>query len=344
MSDTTATPETGPVDATATMDSVLAEFGAGGTAETEVIKDVTAELVKETEDEGQPDKGTDAEESATDPTDDDEEPDEATPDEEPKAEESVHKVKINGEEHDVPLSELLKGYSRTEDYKSKTMALADERRSLDHARATVETDVRAQYANDLKQSIELFEALDPVLSEARQIDWAKLKQTDPATFVQYSDAVNQRLSLVQEHRAKLAQVEQQQAQSQQANAQNQTAQRLEVAANKIVEMMPELKEGDNFSKFAADNIGYLRETGFTPAEINEALDDRALLMADKARKWDALQRSKQGLPAKKIVSKSSVKTMTSDASDSSRSSTPRLRSGSSRDQRVDFVLKELMKE
>ena len=337
--DSTATPETGPVDAPATMDSVLAEFETGN-PRAEAADEVVAELVKDTEDEGQADEAPDAEESATDPTDEDDESDKAPP----ETEDPVHKVKINGEDHDVPLSELLKGYSRNEDYKSKTMALADERRTLDQARATVETDVRGQYANDLKQSIELFEQLDPVLSEARQIDWAKLKAEDPATFVQYSDAVNQRLQLVQDHRAKLAHVEQQQAQAEHAQILTEREQRLNIAANKIVELMPELKEGDAFQKFAADNISYLRETGFTPEEINEAIDDRAMLMADKARKWDALQRAKLGLPAKKVVLKSSVKPMTTDASDSSRSSTPRLRSGSSRDQRVDFALRELMKD
>jgi hypothetical protein len=62
------------------------------------------------------------------------------------------------------------------------------------------------------------------------------------------------------------------------------------------------------------------------------------MMADKARKWDALQRAKQGLPAKKIVPKSQVKPMTTDASDSSRSSR-RIPPKSNRDGRVDFVVK-----
>lgn len=347
MQDSTATPETGPVDASASFDSVMAEFEAD-TKPTDATEEVVAELVKETEDEGQADKAPGPEESATDPIEQDEESDDGTPDEDdtdaPQTDDPVHKVKVNGEEQEVPLSELLKGYSRTEDYKAKTMALADERRNLEQAKATVETDVQRQYANELKKQIDAFEQLDPILSEARQIDWDRLKAEDPATFVQYSDAVQQRLALIEQHRGKISQIEQEQAQRLQAQDQTERAQRMDVAANKIVELMPELAEGNAFQDFATNNIGYLREAGFTPDEIAEAIDDRALMLADKARKWDALQRAKTGLPAKKIVPKSAVKPMTSDASDSSRSSQARLPSGANRDQRVDFVLKELMKE
>jgi hypothetical protein len=346
MQESTATPETGPVDAPASMDSVLAEFETGN-APTDATDDVVKELVKDTEDEGQSDKEPDAEESATDPIEPEEESEEATPDEEtdedtPPADEPVHKVKVNGEELEVPLSELLKGYSRTEDYKSKTMALADERRQLEQAKATLEPTVRQQYANELKQRVDLFERLDPVLSEARQIDWDRLKAEDPATFVEYSDAVNQRLAIVQQHRAEIEKIEQEQGQAMAAQAQAERAQRLEIAANKIVETMPELAEGDNFQRFATDNIGYLRETGFTPEEITDAIDDRALILADKARKWDALQRAKQGLPAKKVVPKSKVKPMTTDGSDSSRSPKPRFPGNAPREVKGDWIADQIL--
>ncbi len=349
MQESTATPETGPVDAPASLESVTAEFESGASPEaTGGIDAVVDELVKETEGDGQADEAPETEESATDPIEPDEDTEEATPDEDaddtPPADEPVHKVKVNGEEVDVPLSELLKGYSRTEDYKAKTMALADERRSLDQAKATVETDVRQQYANELKQEIDRFEALDPVLMEARQIDWQRLEAEDPATFLQYSKAVQERVALIEGHRAKVAQIEAEQGQREAQTAEAERAQRLDIAANKIVETMPELAEGDNFQRFATDNITYLRETGFTGEEIMEAIDDRALILAHKARQWDALQAAKATLPEKKIVPKSSVKSMTSDASGSSRASRPsKLSSTAGRDEKIDFALNELLK-
>lgn len=335
----TATPETGPVDAPSSMESVIAEL-TEGKPKADAADEVVAEL--QAEEDGQPLEDPDTE----DPTEPDEESEEATQEEDQAepTEDPVHKVKVNGEEIDVPLSELLNGYSRTEDYKSKTMALADERRAVEAQKATIEQDVQRQYASDLKQTVDMFEALDPVLSEARQIDWDRLKAEDPATFVQYSDAVSQRLRLVEQHREKIRQIEQRQTEQAKQASEAERVQRLDIAANKIVETMPELKEGDNFQRFATDNIGYLREIGFSPEEINEAIDDRALILADKARRWDALQRAKQGLPAKKVVKKSAVKPMTTDASDSSRSSTTRIPPKSNREGRVNYVINELMKE
>jgi type II secretory pathway pseudopilin PulG len=345
MNEDTATPETGPVDASNVMESVLSEL-TEDKPQADATEEIVAELVKSTEDEGQPATDPETEESATDPIEPEEESEEATqeePEEPAQAEDPIHKVKVNGEEIEVPLSELLNGYSRTEDYKAKTMALADERRQVEAQKATIEQDVRLQYANELKQTIDMFEALDPVLSEARQIDWDRLKAEDPATFVQYSDAVSERLRMIEQHREKIRQTEQQQAQQTAELAQAEYQQRLSAAADKIVEAMPELAEGDNFQRFATDNIGYLRETGFTPEEINEAIDDRVLTLTDKARRWDALQRAKQGLPAKKVVPKSQVKPLTSDASESSRSSR-RIPPKQNREGRVNFVIEELMRE
>jgi hypothetical protein len=328
------------------MEEVISEI-ASGTPPPDAADEVAEELVKETEADGQPEKAPKPEESATDPIESEEDPEETPPDDEdeaPPADDPIYKVKVNGEEIEVPLSELQKGYSRTEDYKAKTMALADERRALDTAKATVEVDVQRQYANELKQRIDTFEALDPVLAEARQIDWDRLKREDPATFVEYNDAVNQRLGLIKEHRAEVERIEGERAEQAKTVEQAEREQRLNLAANKIIEVLPELATEEKFSKFAADNIGFLREAGFTPEEINDAVDDRVLLLADDARKWRSLQRAKKGLPAKKVVPKSQVKPLTSDASDSSRASATRLKSGANRDQRVDFVVNELLKE
>jgi hypothetical protein len=144
----------------------------------------------------------------------------------------------------------------------------------------------------------MFEALDPVLSEARQIDWDRLKAEDPATFVQYSDAVNQRLKLIEQHRGE-SKSKQETTQQSQQQASRVCSNGSNTSANKIVEAMPELAREENFQRFATDNIGYLRETGFTPDEINDALDDRTLMLADKARRWDACNGPRRACPPRR---------------------------------------------
>jgi predicted ribosome quality control (RQC) complex YloA/Tae2 family protein len=43
----------------------------------------------------------------------------------------TYTVRVDGEEVEVTIDELLSGYSRTQDYTRKTMALADQRKSLE---------------------------------------------------------------------------------------------------------------------------------------------------------------------------------------------------------------------
>jgi hypothetical protein len=136
----TATPGTGPVDAPASIDSIVAELEAGGEAPAEALEEVTQELVKDTEEGGDSEKepgSEDATEPGEEPAQGD--PEEGTP--EGTTEEDAFaklvaekpdlmvKIKVNGETIEVPLSELPNGYSRTEDYKAKTAAVAEERRS-----------------------------------------------------------------------------------------------------------------------------------------------------------------------------------------------------------------------
>ena len=337
----TATPETGPVDAPASLESVTAEFEAGNTeAPDSAIEGVVQELVNEAEGTGDAEAQAEApatEDDATDPADEAAEPEEGTP------EEPTYSVKVNGEELAVPLSELLKGYSRTEDYKAKTTAVAKQRRDLEARATTIEADVKAHYANQLEEMATLVSKFDPVLAQANQIDWETLKRTDPATYVQAQDAVNERLTAIQQMKqeAERNRTEAQQQQTQQAERERET--RLETAAAEIAKALPDLADEAKFATFATDAIGLLREAGFNQEEIADSLDHRVLMLANDARQWRAHKAAQQSLPAKKVVSRSAVKPLTTDGG-SSRASTPRFPANASRDRKTDWVVSQLLSE
>lgn len=66
--------------------------------------------------------------------DGDEDPDEGVADPQGQpAEPETFVVKVNGQEQEVTLDELLHGYMRTQDYTRKTQALAEERRQMQYA-------------------------------------------------------------------------------------------------------------------------------------------------------------------------------------------------------------------
>ena len=338
----TATPETGPVG-TSAMDSVLADFGADTTPSPETtLEDVTQELVNEAEGKGEPaaDEAEEptTEDDATDPAEQADEPEESTP-----ADEQTVTVKVNGEDREVPLSEALAGYSRLEDYKAKTAEVAETRRALEAQGATLETDIKAAYANQLEEATNLFAQFDPVLAEARNIDWQALKQADPAAYVQAQDAVNARLNAIQQMQQQVAANRGEAQQRQQQQAEQEQAQRFDRAAEEIVKAMPDLVDETKFQAFATDAISQLRNEGFTAPEIADAVDHRVLTLADKARRWDAHQASLKSLPDKKVVPRSAVKPLTSDGS-GSRATPPRFPGGATRDRKVGWVVNQLLSE
>jgi hypothetical protein len=335
----TATPETGPVDAPASIESIVAELETGGgEAPASDLDQITQELVNEAEgDGGDSDEEPATEDDATDPADEAEEPEEGHPDEQ------TYTVKVNGEERQVPLSELLKGYSRTEDYKAKTAAVAEARREAESVRDNAEAAAKAHYASQLEQATAAFAEFDPVLQEARKINWEQLKATDPTAFIAMQDAVNVRLQQLDAMKQKVATARQEADQHRQQQEQQERASRFDQAAEKIVEAMPELADEAKFSAFAADSIGYLRNEGFSPEEIADALDHRVLTLADKARRWDAQVAAQKSLPDKKVVPKSSVKALTTDGT-GSRSQPSRFPARASRESKVDWVTDQILSE
>jgi hypothetical protein len=337
--DFTATPETGPVDASA-MDSLVAQFTEDTPAPADSVESIAQEMVNDPEGKGEAEAEADApatEDDATDPAEQAEEPETDTP-----ATEQTVTVKVNGEDREVPLSEALAGYSRLEDYKAKTAEVAEQRRNLEAKATTIEAEVKGHYATQLEEATNLFAQFDPVLAEARTINWDALKASDPAAYVQAQDAVNARLNAIQQMQQQVAAHRGQAEQAQTQAAEKERAERFDRTVEKIVAANPDLADEGKFQAFANEAVGFLRETGFTDAEIADALDERVLTLAADARRWKAHEAAQKALPEKRIVPKSAIKPLTTDAG--SRAASPRLSANASREKRTDWVLNQLLSE
>ena len=317
----TATPETGPVDAPASAESIAAEILSGGeTEKPSALEEVTAELVNEAEGTGEAEEAPETEDDATEPAEEGEEPEESPPEE--AKDEQLVTVKVNGEERQVPLAEAIAGYSRTEDYKAKTAAVAEERRQVEAERQTLETTLSAQFANQLEEATNLFAQYDPVLQEAQRIDWAALKQNDPAAFVAAQDAVQDRLAAIQRMNQQVAETREKHSKAQQAQIESERSQRFDAAADAIVAEYPELADQGKFQAFANEAVETMKELGFTGEEIVDALDHRVLKLVKLAKEGLASRKARQSLPERKVVPKSAVKPLTTDGT-GSQTSKPR---------------------
>lgn len=338
----TATPETGPVDAPASIESIAAEIAAGGgESPADNLEEVTQELVNEAEGNGDSDKEPETKDDATEPpTDEGQEPEEGTPDEQ---EEPRYTVKVNGEEREVPLSELLNGYSRTEDYKAKTTAAAETRREAEAIKANAEANAKAEYANQLEQATSLFAQFDPVLAEAQRINWDALKRQDPAAYVQALDAVQERQAAIQQMRAHVEKLQSETQQHQEAQLQQERAQRFDKAAEEIVKERPDLADEAKFTAFASEAVTTLKEVGFTGEEIVDALDHRVLKLVDLAREGMAARAAKQTLPERKVVPKSAVKPLTTDGAGSI-APKPRFPARADREAKGNWIVNQILSE
>jgi hypothetical protein len=200
-----------------------------------------------------------------------------------------YKVKASGEEVEVELDELIKGYQQGTDYTKKSQALAEQRKAVEAERGHLEQvkQERQAYAQKLQ-------ALDSFLTQQnRGVDLDVLKETDPigyAVAVAEQSQREKQLAVVRNEQQRIAQ--QQQAE-QQATLQNHLRQESE----KLVSLIPELAtpQGDAVRKQIRD---YAKSVGWTDQELSSVYDSRAVHTLYKAMKYEQLQKSKPELNKK----------------------------------------------
>ena len=195
----------------------------------------------------------------------------------------TYRVKVDNEELEVDVDELIKGYSRTSDYTKKTQALAEQRKIIEAEKAKIEeaAKLRDQYAQRLQ-------VIEQVLAQSPTEDLAALKETDPIGYaVKMAEQVERekQLAAVRQERAQLAQ--RQQAE-QQAKLQSHLAQEAERLRSAIPDMADEVK-GEVVRKEIKD---FARSIGFSEQELSQVYDHRAVLTLYKAMQYDKLQKSK----------------------------------------------------
>lgn len=269
METETATPETAPVEAPAVENDALANFLAEDDTPTAQPEEDGQSAEAEPAPEGEAQKA------------------EGETEETPPVEDLKYKVKVRGEELEVPLSELLNGYSRTEDYKAKTAEVAELRRQTE-----------TEYADRLEQQVQLFTALDPVLAQAQNLDWNALAQQDPAAYVQFKAQYDARVSTLQAAAREIEGIRQSEAAKQAEQFEAQTEQ----ALDRLAEALPNLKSRDDAMTFARDVADYLRKEGVSDHALqlmDMANDHSLILLANDARQWRALQAAKSTVETKK---------------------------------------------
>ena len=232
----------------------------------------------------QPEEGQ-VEEQAAEETVEDSEPEEMEASEEVQEQEEPprYRVRVDNEEVEVTLDELMKGYSRTSDYTKKTQTLAEQRKAVEAERGRIEeaAKLRDAYAQRLQM-------VEQVLNSAPEENLAELKETDPigyAVKIAERSEREKQLAAVRQERLKL---EQQRQAEQQERLRTQIASEADKLRSAIPDMADEVK-GEVLRKEIRD---FAKSIGFSEQELAQVYDHRAVVTLYNAMQWQKLQSQK----------------------------------------------------
>lgn len=234
-----------------------------------------------TEEEPEEQEAEEVEEPAEDVEEGEEE---ESQEEEPQA---TVKLKVNGEEIEKPLDEVVSLAQQGMDYAQKTQALAEQRREVEsYAQAIKAQEQQFQQQVELQQAliqdIAKVTAIDQQLAQYGQVNWQALSDQDPVEaqklFFTYTQLQNQRQQMVGELSGKQQQIQQAQQQ------------RLAEEVKRGQEVLA--KEIPNWSKETAQELRSIgKEYGFSDEELGSIVDPRHVKVLWEAAQWRKLQKN-----------------------------------------------------
>lgn len=214
--------------------------------------------------------------------------DEEAVDENSEEEQSYLTLKINGEDIDKPLDEVISLAQQGADYTKKTQEVAEQRKALEEYAQTIqvqEQQLRAQA--ELQQALfgELAQitAIDQQLADFQAIDWNQLSENDfveaQKLFFTQNKLQTQRSQLVQQLEAK----QQQLTHAQQKSLNERIAKVKEVLAKEI----PNWSADTSKAIISAGKEYY----GFSDDEMSSVIDPRHVKVLHDAMQWRKLQQN-----------------------------------------------------
>ena len=301
----TQNPDLDPGGVTAAQDAIL------GLLDSKENPDQEEQPSEETEDVEASDETTEeteeVEETESEDVADDEseESEEEEVEDEDETESTVYTVKVNGQDVEVSEDELIKGYSRQQDYTQKTQQLAEYKRQMDAAAQGMQQEIaqtqqmRAQYVDALSTAIDTNYAH---LQQYANVDWETLKSQDKEEYLTKRDEYRQAQEGIQELQAKAQQAQQ----HQEREMQMQHQQVLQEEHAKMVSILPEWNNPDTQRAIAKSLSEFALGKGYTQEELSQLVDHRSILVLMQAKAYEDMTRKQHEVRAKKVKNKPKV--------------------------------------
>lgn len=201
------------------------------------------------------------------------------------ADEPRYKVKVNGNEMEVPLSELLKGYQLQSDYTRKTQQVAEERKAVEgeKEKLTREREEFVQQANTdmavLRKQIE---------ADAKA-DWNALLESDPIGYMREKQAAEARRDQYFQLRQTQEQVVKALEQERQEGQAAYVAEQAGILAKELPDYFGDQAKSEATTKQLRE---FMQGIGYSEAEIASVSSAKDVKLLIKAMRYDQLERAK----------------------------------------------------
>ncbi len=212
----------------------------------------------------------------------------------------LYKVVVDGQEQEVTLDELTKGYSRQSDYTRKTEKLSQDRKSVEeknseYTRLNEEAKIkRDQYENQLQVLSQQLQTIE------QNVDMDRLYQEDPAEYVKQKADQDRRKELLQASEQEQNRIRAEKQQESEKHYSHYLDNERKLLADKL----PIYADKEKGPEFIKNLTSYAKSIGYTDQEISMLVDHRAVMMLASAYRYDKLK--KANLKNKKVTKVSKV--------------------------------------
>ena len=211
----------------------------------------------------------------------------------------TYTVRVDGQETEVALPELIAGYQRQSDYTRKTQALAGQRRDLEVEIQQMRQE-RDQYSAALPQ-------LEQIIQMGLGVEPREEQYNSRADYLYAKDQY-----VVQQQQLHAVQAERQRVAQQQQQEQALVIQRWrEAQAQELQSKLPEWADSKVMESDQATIRDYALSLGFSPEELSQVYDHRFVMVLRDAARFKDLQTT-----GKRKAQKAKTKAMPPGSGDS----------------------------
>lgn len=219
------------------------------------------------------------------------------------------KTKIDGQEGEVPLADIVKSYQLEGHINKKSMAFAEQQRAYENQMAQHQQMLNQQYQqlNNYTQYVE-----SELFKEFQGVNWNELRELNPAEYAAKRQEFSDRHQAIRQYSQAVQQHTQQEAIKQQNEFKNWVSNIAQQESSKLTSKIPEWSNPEKASAEKTEIRGYLKTHGFDDEDLSSVIDHRYVLLARKAMLYDKLAQSKlevtkktQSLPT--FIKQSSIK-------------------------------------